>query len=78
MLNKDDIPARVKTYEKYIIEKRREIHAHPELSGKEEKTAQLIQNELNRLGIPFVTISDYSVVARIECGNGKKKAGKIV
>lgn len=50
-----------------MVELRRAIHRYPELAYKEEKTAQTIMEELDRLGIPY----DYGgvgggVVARLE------------
>ena len=36
----------------YIIGIRRTLHKHPELSGQEFQTQQLIRNELDKLGIP--------------------------
>ncbi|MDR0763320.1 MAG: amidohydrolase, partial [Bacteroidales bacterium] len=52
---------------KDIIELRREIHRHPELSGQEKETNALVQRELNRLGIEFKSgYSTYGIVAQIK------------
>ncbi len=49
-----------------MVELRRAIHSYPELAFREEKTATLIINELERLGIPYEYggVGD-GVVARI-------------
>lgn len=36
-----------------IVAFRRDLHRHPELSWKEERTSQRIREELDRLGIPY-------------------------
>jgi metal-dependent amidase/aminoacylase/carboxypeptidase family protein len=36
-----------------MVELRRAIHSYPELAFKEEKTARLIMNELDRLRISY-------------------------
>jgi len=62
-------------YEPYVIELRREFHRHPEPSLHEERTSQRIKEELTRLGIPWVGVSGYNVVASIGQGtNGKSIA----
>ncbi len=38
-----------------IIDIRHDIHSHPELSEQEVRTASLIQTELDRLGIPYIS-----------------------
>ncbi len=46
---------------------RREIHHHPELGMQEFKTSQLIQRELNRIGIPFrAPVANTGVVGLIQ------------
>jgi len=47
---------------------RRNIHKNPELSFQEFDTSKLIQTELNKLNIPFKTISGTGVVAMIGAG----------
>jgi hippurate hydrolase len=59
--------------EKYfsrMVELRRAIHSYPELAFEEEKTAGLIMNELDRLGIPceYNGLGD-GVIARIGSDN---------
>lgn len=50
----------------YVIRLRRHFHKHPELSFKEEKTSARIQEELSAMGVPFITVGDYNVIATIE------------
>lgn len=50
----------------YIVGLRRHFHQHPELSLKEQDTAELIKEELAKLGVPFITVGDYGIVATIE------------
>ena len=58
-------------YEKELIETRRYLHRHPELSFQETDTADYIRSTLNALGIPLVEgISGTSTVAVIK---GEKK-----
>ena len=54
-------------YKEQVVEWRRHIHSHPELSGEEKYTSLFIQKVLGELGIPFVNdISDYAVIGKIE------------
>ncbi|NLJ59060.1 MAG: amidohydrolase [Tissierellia bacterium] len=63
-----------KKYEQYTIDMRREFHMYPELSMKEVRTAKRIKEELEKIGVPFVSIGESGVVATIE---GKNK-GKTI
>ena len=59
-----------------IIELRRHLHQYPELSFKEEKTAQFVKQELDRLEIPYQSgIADTGVVALV---SGNSKANKTI
>ena len=49
----------------YIIGIRRTLHKHPELSGQEFQTQQLIRNELDKLGIPHRTLHKTDILAEI-------------
>lgn len=53
-------------YHDYMIEKRRYLHMHPEVSLHEHETSALIRQELERLGIPYTVAGDIGVVATIE------------
>ena len=41
-------------YEKELIETRRYLHRHPELSFQETDTAAYIRSTLNALGVPLM------------------------
>jgi amidohydrolase len=58
-----------------LVEIRRDLHMHPELSNREERTSKKIAEHLRLIGVPFETgIAKYGVVATIKGG----KAGKSV
>lgn len=62
------------TYYTSVVENRRHIHAHPELSFQEHNTAQFICDQLKKYGIPFQQhIAQTGVVAYIEGVNPSKK-----
>ena len=45
-----------------IVSIRREFHQHPELSMQEFRTAQRIEEELDRLGIPHTRVGETGVL----------------
>lgn len=49
----------------YVVSRRRRFHQIPEISGKEEKTSAAIRAELAALDIPFETVGDFGLVARV-------------
>ena len=72
-----DMNAWFKTQEDYGISIRREIHVHPELSGRETGTSALIRRELSSMGIPEIDLGlETGVVADIT--GTKQGAGKTV
>lgn len=52
--------------EPYVVEMRREFHMYPEISYQEERTSARIQEELQRMGIPYEVLPDRSVIGVIE------------
>lgn len=53
-----------------LIEIRRDIHRHPELSGQEERTAALVAERLNALGLEVRTgVGGHGVVGILRGGN---------
>lgn len=64
-----------KKYRDYMIDTRRYLHMHPELSFEELNTSAMVQRELDKLGIPFEIVEGtYSIIATIK-GN---KEGKTI
>lgn len=57
-----------------IVSFRRELHAHPELSGQEVRTARRIAEELDKLGIPYVVDEKRNVIGKL---TGGKPGGRI-
>ena len=55
-----------------VVALRHDLHRHPELSGREERTARVVAGQLTRLGIPHETGvgGTHGVVAVIEGGGG--------
>lgn len=61
-----------KEYKEYTIDMRREFHAHPELSMHEERTSRRIKEELEKMGIPYVSMAGTGVLGTIEGKNPGK------
>jgi len=53
-----------------LIHIRRQIHQHPELGFEEIKTSALVQEHLNKLGIPFDLVAKTGVLATLKKGEG--------
>jgi amidohydrolase len=52
-----------------LVETRRDIHAHPELSNEEERTAALVATRLRDLGLEVKTgVAKHGIVALLESG----------
>ena len=49
----------------YLVSIRREFHQHPELSMQEFRTAQRIEEELDRLGIPHTRVGETGVLGTL-------------
>ena len=50
----------------YTTAIRRQLHEHPELSGREFETVRLICAELDQMGIEYVNIPDGGVLAHLD------------
>ncbi|HIU87432.1 MAG TPA: amidohydrolase [Candidatus Avilachnospira avistercoris] len=59
----------------YIIETRRYLHSHPELSMKEYETAAFIERELDRFGIAHERVGETGVYGWID-GKAEKGSGR--
>ena len=61
-----------KKHEQYTIDMRREFHMYPEPSMKEERTAKRIKEELEKMGIPCVSMAGTGVLGTIKGKNPGK------
>lgn len=59
-------------YKEYITEMRREFHANPEASMQEVRTSKRIKEELDKMGISYVSAANTGVVATIKGTNPGK------
>ena len=59
----------------YIVSIRREFHRHPELSLQEFRTAQRIEEELDKFGIPHTRVGETGVLGILK---GEKENGKVL
>ena len=59
----------------YIVSIRREFHRHPELSLQEFRTAQRIEEELDKFGIPHTRVGETGVLGTLK---GAKNNGKVL
>lgn len=66
-----DIKTRCKAIEAEIIALRRDIHRHPELGLKEERTTERIMEELKKLGISCKRMNPTGVLAEIRGMKGE-------
>ena len=58
--------------EQYVIDMRREFHAHPEISYQEERTTARIREELEAIGIPYEIVGSGNVVGILDTGRPGK------
>lgn len=71
---KAKIKERVDTYHQETVAIRRHLHAHPELSFQEVKTAKFIAEQLSAFGVSHSTgVADTGIVALIKGRNPDKK-----
>lgn len=74
MIIKEKIQELAAKYYPQVVALRREIHAHPELSHHETKTAALVASELQRLNVPMQThIAGAGVVGLLRGRNPEKR-----
>ena len=67
-----DLTQMTREIEQYVIDLRREFHAHPELSYHEERTTARIREELDRWNIPHETVGHGNVVGLLDTGRPGK------
>lgn len=60
------IAALTQEQQAYMVALRRHFHSRPELSELEKETAARVMQELDAMGVPYVRVGKYGVVATIE------------
>ena len=75
---KDRIKSLAKEYKEEVIANRRHLHANPELSFKEFKTAQFVEGKLRQIGISEIeSKATTGWAALIKGKNPEKKVNPI-
>src|SRR3712207_4874039 len=70
---KDEVARQVQALEGKLIERRRDIHAHPELGNQETRTARLAADHLRRLGLEVrAGVARTGVVGILRGGRDRK------
>lgn len=64
-------------YEQYVIDMRREFHENPELSHHEECTVRRIREELDKLGIPNITVGHNNVIGTLEAASPARRSPSV-
>jgi amidohydrolase len=72
---KEEIKQLARDIHSHVIENRRHLHAHPELSFCEYETSAYVKGVLDEMGISWKAMADTGVVAIIR---GEKPSGEIV
>jgi len=70
---KERIRTLAQNYREHFVEIRHHLHAHPELSYKEFKTSEFIQQKLNEFAIPFSVLATTGVVGLIRGKNADSR-----
>jgi len=71
----DEIKLLAGAFKNDMIQFRRHLHAHPELSFREFETSNYIQKQLQLIGIPFTVMATTGIVAIIE---GKNPSSRVL
>jgi metal-dependent amidase/aminoacylase/carboxypeptidase family protein len=72
---KDEIKQSAKQINSYVIENRRHLHAHPELSFNEYETSAFIKTRLDDRGRPWRAMAATGVVA---INQGEKPSTQVI
>ncbi len=59
-------------YQDYMVKMRREFHRHPELSGEEYHTREILVREIEGMGLPYKLLKGTGIIAVIEGGKPGK------
>ena len=71
----EEIKRLAREFQKKVIETRRHLHAHPELSFKEYQTSAFIKSRLDAIGIPWKPMADTGIVALLK---GEKPSDNVI
>lgn len=69
-----DIKNLAKKHKDYVVELRRDFHMYPEKSFEEFRTSKKVKEELDKMGIPYISAAKTGVIATVSGG----KPGKTV
>ena len=62
-----------RSVQSFVVEYRRDIHRHPELSFQEFRTTDRICEELDKMGVSYRRMEPTGVLAEIKGGKGPGK-----
>jgi amidohydrolase len=74
---KEQVKQRIDEFFPQIVAFRRDLHAHPELSGKEDRTSARIAEELQKLGLSYKVTPEKAVIGTVP-GKGPAPSGKYI
>ncbi len=72
---KELVKQRIDEFFPQIVAFRRDLHAHPELSGQEDRTSRRIAEELEKLGLSYRVTPEKAVIGTV-FGKGAEPSGK--
>jgi len=73
-VNKEIVLEKARNIDAYVRQVRGHLHEHPELSGKEFETAEYIQSELEKMGLPVTKVRGTGFYAVLDT----KRQGKTI
>ena len=71
-MNASDIKKFAAEYQDYMVEMRRKFHQHPEISGEEFHTREVLIQELESMQVPYKLLKGTGIIAFIEGGKPGK------
>jgi amidohydrolase len=74
-INAETVLAKVQAVDAYVREVRAYLHEHPELSGQEYETAEFIQREIAKLGLPVTKVPGTGFYAVLDTHRPGKTIG---
>ena len=71
-MNKINVMKLAAEYQEFMVRMRREFHQHPEISGEENHTREVLIREIEKLNVPFRLLPGTGIIAIIEGGKPGK------